>query len=222
MWKDSLCQWGFHHCLYRYHSLQCSSSFCVVDLKFKFGGIPFVAQQKEIQLVPMRMQVQSLASLSGWLSSGVALSCGVGHRHGSDLALPWLWCRSAVTAPIWPLAWELPYAAGVALKREKKKNLILLIYSLVKLSINACCNATALLCIALNLLFFFFWFLCIKSWYIQHWLLFFLFLNFYSENFQALRKYFENNYNTLQLDWTSFHILLYFHIYTYMHVCIHT
>ena len=27
----------------------------------------------------------------------------------------------AAIAPIWPLAWEPPYAAGVALKRQKKK-----------------------------------------------------------------------------------------------------
>ena len=27
----------------------------------------------------------------------------------------------AATAPILPLAWELPYAAGVALKEKKKK-----------------------------------------------------------------------------------------------------
>ena len=36
------------------------------------------------------------------------MSCGVGHRGGSDLAL--LWHRSAAAAPIQPLAWELPYA----------------------------------------------------------------------------------------------------------------
>ena len=35
----------------------------------------------------MRLQVRSLASLSG-LGSGVAMSCGAGHRRGSDLALP--------------------------------------------------------------------------------------------------------------------------------------
>ena len=29
----------------------------------------------------------------------------------------WLWCRPVVTAPIRPLAWELPYASGAALKR---------------------------------------------------------------------------------------------------------
>ena len=49
------------------------------------------------------------------------MSCDVGHTHGSDLALLWLWCRPAATALIQPLAWEPPYAAGVALKSKKKK-----------------------------------------------------------------------------------------------------
>ena len=38
-----------------------------------------------------------------------------------DLALLWLWCTLAATAPIRPLAWEPPCAAGVALKRQKDK-----------------------------------------------------------------------------------------------------
>ena len=50
------------------------------------------------------------------------MSCGVGRRHGSDLALLWLWSRLAATAPIRPLAWEPPYAAGVALKGQKIKD----------------------------------------------------------------------------------------------------
>ena len=29
----------------------------------------------------------------------------------------WLWCRLAAAAVIRPLAWELPYATGVALKK---------------------------------------------------------------------------------------------------------
>ena len=33
----------------------------------------------------------------------------------------WLWRRLAVAAPIRPLAWERPYAAGVTPKKEKKK-----------------------------------------------------------------------------------------------------
>ena len=41
-----------------------------------------------------------------------------------DLALLWLWCRSSARAPTGPLAWEPPYAMGVAqemAKRQKKK-----------------------------------------------------------------------------------------------------
>ena len=38
-----------------------------------------------------------------------------------DPMLLWLWCRPAAEAPIRPLAWEPPYATGVALKRQKKK-----------------------------------------------------------------------------------------------------
>ena len=42
------------------------------------------------------------------------MSCGVGHRRGSDPALLWLWRGPVATAPIQPLAWEPPYAAGAA------------------------------------------------------------------------------------------------------------
>ena len=31
----------------------------------------------------------------------------------------WLWCRLAAAAPIRPLAWEPPYAAGAALENTK-------------------------------------------------------------------------------------------------------
>ena len=57
------------------------------------------------------------------------MSCGVGRRCGSDLALlglrlcpwlcPWLWL--VATAPIRSLAWEPPYAAGVALKKKSEE-----------------------------------------------------------------------------------------------------
>ena len=62
-----------------------------------------MAQQKQIQLGTMRLQVQSLASLSG-LRIHVAMNCGVGHRRGLDLALLWLWCRPTAAALIQPLA----------------------------------------------------------------------------------------------------------------------
>ena len=40
-----------------------------------------------------------------------------------DPALLWLWCRWEAAALIQPLAWELPYAAGLALKSKKKKKI---------------------------------------------------------------------------------------------------
>ena len=55
----------------------------------------------------------------GW-GSGIAMSYGVGRRLSLDLVLLWLWCTLADTAPIGPLAWELLYAAGEALKKKKK------------------------------------------------------------------------------------------------------
>ena len=56
------------------------------------------------------------------------MSCGVGCRRGSDPALLWLWRRPEATAPIGPLAWEPPSAAGaaqeIATKDQKKKKKI--------------------------------------------------------------------------------------------------
>ena len=79
--------------------------------------LPVVAQQKRTQLESIRTQVWSLALLSRlriW-------HCGVGRRHGLNPSLLWLWHRPAAAAPIRPLAWKLPYAAGAALKKEKKR-----------------------------------------------------------------------------------------------------
>ena len=43
------------------------------------------------------------------------------HRHGSDpVLLLWLPCRPAAVAPIRPLAWELSYEAGAALKNKNQ------------------------------------------------------------------------------------------------------
>ena len=70
----------------------------------------------------MRTKVQSLVSLSGLRKgANVAVNCGVDRRRGSDPTLLWLWLRPAAVALIRPLAWESPYAGGVALKIKKKK-----------------------------------------------------------------------------------------------------
>ena len=38
-----------------------------------------------------------------------------------DPELLWLWCRPEAIALIEPLAWEPPYSASAALKRQKEK-----------------------------------------------------------------------------------------------------
>ena len=69
----------------------------------------------------MRMRVRSLASLSGlriWRCP--ELWCRSQMKLRSPLL--WMWCRLTAAALIQPLAWELPYALGVALKGKKTKN----------------------------------------------------------------------------------------------------
>ena len=64
----------------------------------------------------------SILGLAQWVKDPTfVVSYSIGHRHGSDLALLWLWCRLVATAPIQPLAWEPPYVSGVALKTQKTK-----------------------------------------------------------------------------------------------------
>ena len=42
-----------------------------------------------------------------------------------DLGLLWLWCRPVAVPLIRPLAWEPPYATGVALKKTKSYVIII-------------------------------------------------------------------------------------------------
>ena len=69
------------------------------------------------------------------------MSCGVGYRRSSGLALLWLWHRPAARTPIRPLAWKPPYAVGAALKKKKrqktKKKLKYSVYlSIITLNVN--------------------------------------------------------------------------------------
>ena len=50
------------------------------------------------------------------------MSRGVDRKHSPDPALLRLWLTPVAVAPIGPQAWEIPYAAGVALKSKKKKS----------------------------------------------------------------------------------------------------
>ena len=67
----------------------------------------------------MRLQVQSLALFSGLR---IHRCRELWHRSQTWLDLAWLWHRLAAIAPVQPLAWEPPHAAGTALKKKKKKS----------------------------------------------------------------------------------------------------
>ena len=83
----------------------CSGEQCMVSCFMdSFTGrflleLP-LAQQKQMCLASMKTQVQSLASISG-LRFSVAVSCGVGHKCGLDLAL--LWHRPGYSSDLTPI-----------------------------------------------------------------------------------------------------------------------
>ena len=95
-----------------FHSLsQCLSKITFLGSSF-YGSVGY---ETSIQ----KDAVWSLASLSGLKIQCFATSYGVGHRGGWDLALLWLWPRTASATLIQLLAQELPYAASAAIKRKK-------------------------------------------------------------------------------------------------------
>ena len=72
--------------------------------KLKIRGGPVVAQQKSLT---RNHEVEgSNPGLTQWVKDPLWL---------------WLWRRPAATVPIGPLAWEPPYAVGVAIEKTKKK-----------------------------------------------------------------------------------------------------
>ena len=69
-------------------------------------------------VVSVRMQVQSLALLSGLRIQHCHKRLRLQMQLGSSIAIAMLWC--AATAPIQPLAWEIPCATGETVRRKEK------------------------------------------------------------------------------------------------------
>ena len=81
-------------------------------------GFPFMAQWKQIWWASVRKQVWPLASLSRLrIWHGHELWCRSQMQLGSGIAVAVAWASGY--SPIRPLACKLPYAVGVAPKRQK-------------------------------------------------------------------------------------------------------
>ena len=73
-----------------------------------------------MSLTSVHEDTSSIPGQGQWIKGfSIAVNFSVGPRHGLYSVLLWLWCRLAAAAPIRPLAWELPYATGAALKSKK-------------------------------------------------------------------------------------------------------
>ena len=88
--------------------------------KKSFWGFPLWRSRSESDQYPENGG--SIPGPTQWVGDPhIMVSGGVGRRCSLDFVLLWLWYRPAAIALIQPLAQELPYAIGVALRKKKRK-----------------------------------------------------------------------------------------------------